>query len=573
MDSNNSHNSFPTRKRILYRFFVVLMGAFSFALLISFKCCQTTVLNPDYWRALNAKYMERQIASPLRGDILAADSTVLATTTNLVDIRIDYRAERFNEKYFNDNIDLLCDSLATYFPSKTAEEWKSHLTAPLSLDCKQRPRAHLIERKVPRDLYRKFRKSILTNQLGIYSYGKAYRLYPQGNLAHRTIGFAIERSNKLNLHGVCGIEKGLNSLLRGEKGRIGSPEPVNGATIVTTINTSLQKIVHNQLDSMLHLCQAEWGTAILMEVETGDIVAIANLDSVDGQYIELHNHAVLNYEPGSTFNTISMTLAIEDNLAPDTCETIDIAPYAYAGGNPITDANNFQPIKIAEILERASNVGPVKIMHRKYDLTPSDFKTRLEQCGFFEPHNTGIAGETTPYMPSVENNSPGRIALSRQFIGYNIEVSPLSLLAWYNSLANDGKYVRPRLIKSISGDAIDSTNQVTYINPTLCSAKTASIMREMLAKVVWGQHGTARILRNDQVKIAGKTGTGYIVKDNRYDMAKRRVSFTGYFPADNPKYSCIVVINAPSGRISAAQSSGIVAKNIALNLKDKGLLD
>ena len=98
-------------------------------------------------------------------------------------------------------------------------------------------------------------------------------------------------------------------------------------------------------------------------------------------------------------------------------------------------------------------------------------------------------------------------------------------------------------------------------------------MREMLAKVVWGQHGTARILRNDQVKIAGKTGTCYIVKDNRYDMAKRRVSFTGYFPADNPKYSCIVVINAPSGRISAAQSSGTVAKNIALNLKDKGLLD
>ena len=215
-------------------------------------------------------------------------------------------------------------------------------------------------------------------------------------------------------------------------------------------------------------------------------------------------------------------------------------------------------------------------MVRGFGERPSEYRKRLASMGFFEPFNIGIRGEQTPRFPIVADNKGGRIAFSRQTYGYNSEISPMSILAFYNALANDGKYVRPRLVKGIEGNGIDSVIPVSYIRDSICSRETASKMRGMLTKVVEGKSGTARRLRlmgDYKVRIAGKTGTCYIVEGKRYNMAKRRVSFVGFFPADNPKYSCVVVVSNPKSPRGAASVSGEVLKGVANKLYARGLLD
>lgn len=231
-----------------------------------------------------------------------------------------------------------------------------------------------------------------------------------------------------------------------------------------------------------------------MDVKTGDIKAISNLErSKSGNgYIEALNYAVVGFEPGSVVKPISMMIALEDGIVNDLEEVIPIGKsWAYGGGRPITDSHFNASLRVREVIEQSSNIGMARIITRKYDKNPKGFVDRLREIGFLEPMHTGIAGEVVPYF----NPDPARVDLSRMCYGYTSQIPPIYTLSIYNAIANGGRYVRPRLVKGLRTETLDSILPVSYIRDRICSEENARKMQYMLKQVVWGSHGTGRSLK------------------------------------------------------------------------------
>ncbi|MCM1521712.1 MAG: transpeptidase family protein [Muribaculaceae bacterium] len=585
------------RTNILFRYGLIVIAILGLSASIVAKLVENTVVDADKWNERVEKEMNFSKAiEPHRGNILAADGSILATDLNFYTARIDYRAERFSEKLLRDSIGVLSEAMATYFPEKSAQEWKEHILKPLSVtDKNKRTRNHrLISGLSHSDM--ELLKSLPYfnrgngNRTGLTFEKYMRRFNPYGNMAKRSIGRVGQTKESPEIHGRSGIEMALDSLLYGVKGSTGkvhltkdikdmaAVEAVPGCDVVTTIDIAMQDILESELNNVLDSCGAEWGVAVLMEVKTGDIKAISNLEmNPDGPgYIEAMNRAVQRYEPGSVVKTLSMMIALEDSIVTDMDEMLPTgAGWSYSKGRTITDAHHSTAIRVGDVLEQSSNIGMARIITRKYDSNPGGFYSRIKQTGFLEPLNTGIAGERTPRIDSVKNNNEGRIAMSRQSYGYATEIPPIYTLALYNAIANDGVFVKPRIVKELRG-SVDSVLPVGYIgNGRACSPSTASKIKEMLTRVVWGEHGTGKFLRNNLVKIAGKTGTCYMVdyETGQYDTSRKRLAFCGFFPADNPIYSCVVLTCHPTKNFfGAATTSGQVLKNTAMKLYSRGLL-
>ncbi len=583
------------RAIILLRYLIVVAGILLLSGLIINKLTENTIVNASKWNERVAREMSATKAiTPQRGNILAADGSILATNLNFYTARIDYRAEKFNERTFRDSVDVLSNALADKFPRRTAAEWKAHLLKPLDLPREKRPRAWKLmdglthaDQATVRSLPYFRRKS--GNRTGLTFEKYMTRFNPYGNMAKRSIGRVGKTSESDEIHGYSGIEKALDSLLYGQTGvthkvhltkdiaDMADRPAIPGCDVVTTIDINMQDIVENELNNVLDSCGAEWGLAILMDVKTGDIKAISNLEqNLDKTgYIEALNRAVQGYEPGSVIKTLSMMIAVEDGIVTDMDEVLPTGNgWAYAGGRPITDAHWTASIRVGDVIEQSSNIGMARIITRRYDQDPGGFYSRIKRTGFLEPLNTGIAGERTPRIDSVGIRDGGRIALSRQCYGYATEIPPIYTLALYNAIAGGGRFVRPRLVQQLRG-SVDSIIPVDSVGPgRVCSPRPAAIMREMLSRVVWGEHGTGKFLRNDLVKIAGKTGTCYMIENGQYNTSKKRLAFCGFFPADNPKYTCMVLTFHPTKNFfGAATTSGQVVKNVAMKLYSRGLLD
>ena len=583
------------RSHILIRYGIVIILILLLSGKIVVKLCNTTVVDADNWnRKANELLSQTKEIIPSRGNILASDGSVLATNLNFYTARIDYRAEKFNEKLFRDTIDHLAARMAEYFPVRNAEEWKKHLLKPLDKVRAKRPRAYKLLSGLSHADMETMRTfpffSIRNRNRNGLTFEKYMRRFnPYGDMARRSIGGVGETTESKEIHGISGLEKALDSLLYG---KVGYSKMINltkkitdwtdipavpGSDIVTTIDINMQDIVESELNNVLDTCGADWGVAVLMDVKNGDIKAISNLERNPrgAGYIEARNRAVMGYEPGSVVKTLSMMIAVEDGLVPDLDESLPTGNgWAYAGGRPITDSHYTGSIRVGEVLEQSSNIGMARIITRKYNDNPGAFYSRVKDLGFLEPMNTGIAGEVPPRFDSIASDRGGRIALSRMSYGYATEIPPLSTLAIYNAIANDGVFVRPRLVKEVKG-AVDSILPVGYMgNGRACSPQTAETLRKMLTNVVWGEHGTARFLRNNTVRIAGKTGTCYMIENGAYNQSKKRLAFCGFFPAENPKYSCVVLTCHPTKNFfGAATTSGQVLRNIALKLYSRGMLD
>ena len=415
------------------------------------------------------------------------------------------------------------------------------------------------------------------------------RIKPYGSFAARTIGNTYE-NEKHEFHGRTGLESSLDSLLFGVPGKAKkisvlksnrfweTDKPVNGYDIVTSIDIRIQDILERQLYNICVERKAQWGTAILMEVATGEIKAISNLDRIKGtdEFQETINHAFLGYEPGSTIKPISMLVFLEDGFV-NVNEQISI-PRKYNYPTPafkgVTDSHAckngyYTPI---QIIEQSSNVGMTRLMERKYKAVPSDFYDRLREIGMFDRLNVGIAGETLPYFPKLGTRNRDRSALARIVFGYSSQIPPIYTLSLYNAIANNGKFVRPRLMKELWRDGVcDTVFPISYVRERICSEKNAKILQQMLRGVV--VNGTAKALKNNFVSIAGKTGTANEIENGRYiyGLGNNRVSFCGFFPAENPKYSCMVMISRPN--CGPALSSGTVLMNTALEMHARGMLD
>ncbi|MBQ2484607.1 MAG: PASTA domain-containing protein, partial [Muribaculaceae bacterium] len=350
---------------------------------------------------------------------------------------------------------------------------------------------------------------------------------------------------------------------------------INGYDITTTINVALQDIVETELYNMCHETDARWGCAILMEVATGEIKAISNLQWNEHQqdYVEGVNHAVLGYEPGSVMKPITMMMALEDGneLVQNIDSPIATGTSFSYGGRVVTDPHGGAFLTPREIIATSSNVGMSKIVLKKYESNPGRFRDRLAEMGFFDPFHSGIGGERQPIVARLGNKVWDKVALTRMAFGYSTEIPPLYTLAMYNAIANDGRFVRPRLVKKLSrAGEPDSIIPVTYIREHVCSPENAAKLRIMLHDVVWSNRGTAhRYLQDPHVDIAGKTGTAYTIENGQY-TSQRRLAFCGFFPYDKPRYSCIVLMKGANR--GAAASSGMVLKNVALKMYAKGML-
>lgn len=581
-----------SRTSILLRYVLISVGILLLAGRIVYKLFETTVIHAEQWNQLAEQdYSRVDTVLPERGNILAADGSILATNLQYYTIRLDYRTERFNEKMLRDSLPALSDSLAKYFPQRNREEWAKYISEPLSKDKSKRTRSKKIVANITFSEYEKVKKFPFfnignRNLNGLVVERNMRRSYPYGQMAKRSIG-GVGEQERAEIHGVSGLEMALDSLLYGTPGttkkitltdRLGSQVDVpaiKGYDIKTTIDIKMQDIVEHELNHILEAADADWGVAILMEVATGDIKAISNLEKskTSGQYIEGMNRAVLGFEPGSVIKPISMLLALEDGLADDPNKVISIgSSYAYAGGKAITDSHPIGSATVQGVIEQSSNIGMTKILcavDGPYHKNPSRFRTRLEEIGFLDPFNMGIAGERIPNIQA----KPSRISLSRMCFGYATEIPPIYTLAAYNAIANGGKFVRPRLVKELIGEDFDSILPVTYVRERICSPENAEKLRQMLTAVVWGERGTARkVLRDENVRIAGKTGTCYIVDEHGYTNRKR-LTFCGFFPAEEPKYTCIVLTSSPKRNLmSAPSSSGQVVKNIATTLYSRGML-
>lgn len=611
------------RTAIFWRYGLVSILITVLAVGIIWSIINTTVVYADKWNLKADSVLQRvYFAMPKRGEILADDGTVLATNITAYSIYIDYRSNARKDSAFVANLDALSDSMAYYYPTRSKQQWKQHLATPLAEPRADRKTNHLLLKDVNYSDYERILhfpffcdyKKKYTH--GLYYTTREKRVTPYGSMARRSVGRcnyvrtpkfqgATKRRDSTDmLRGYSGLEFALDSILFGQLGtarmtqlthgvrtRVDRPA-IDGSSVHTTIDIDMQDIVENELMAMLKTTEAQWGTCLLMEVKTGKIKAISNLDrdKETGEYVEAMNYAVQAYEPGSVMKPITMIIAMNKGYAFPLERPMAIGgSYSYAGGSPIRDSHSPASLPVNRFIEYSSNIGMTKLMCPHYDSDHlNDFRADLREIGFFEPFNTGMAGERVPYVPTISANAGGHVSLSRMVYGYSTMIPPLYTCAIYNAIANDGKFVRPRMVQAvISPDGTRREISESYVRDSILSKKNARLLRQMIHEVVWGQGGTAKSLKSDIVEIAGKTGTARITRDAVRDSVTGkiitpagyieghyRLAFCGFFPYETPKYTCMVLISDPAPQYRGAGfTSGMVLKNIALKMHARGMLD
>jgi cell division protein FtsI (penicillin-binding protein 3) len=521
-----------------------------------------------------------------RGNILSRSSDLLATSVPIFDIRMDVANKNISNQLFNSKVDSLALSLSKLFPDKSKRYYKNLLVKAR----KKNRRYQLIRYKVTYDQLQKIRKFPILRRGkikgGLITVQRNYRKKPFGELASRTIGFVNERENLY-----VGIEGSFNNVLKGVDGKQlkrrinhgdwvpihdnNEIEPINGNDIVTTIDVNIQDVAENALLKQLLHHKAKMGTAIVMEVQTGHILAMANLnyDSTDKKYKENYNFAVgKRIEPGSTFKLVSIMAALEQKKVKLTDSLIFKHNYVYYYKRRLQDAHmyNHGKFTVREAFEHSSNMGISKTVFNSFKDNPAEFVNIIYKMGLNKPTGVEIKGEPKPLIkhPDFNKKEWWKTTLPWMSIGYEVMLTPLQILTFYNAVANNGKMVKPMLVTHIQQDGeIINTFDTKVLNTAIASPQTIKTAQSLLEGVVL--RGTGKRLKNRSYQIAGKTGTAQISEGKGYHSDKTRYNstFVGYFPADNPKYSIIVVVNNPTANgYYGGTVAGPVFKEIADNI-------
>ncbi len=572
---------------IVWRLAVIYIGILLISIFIIGKIVYLQFWEKDIWteKANVITYKDITI-KPDRGDICASDGRILASSIPYYEIRMDLKSDGLTNTIFNNNVDTLAYCLAEIFNDKTEQDYSDELIEAR----KNGARYHLINKRVDYTQLKRIKKFPIF-KLGKYKGGfivKKYnkRIKPHLGLASRTIGY----TSKGESGNIVGIEGAYNNELSGTEGirlmqklsgNVWMPlsddneiEPVPGNDVITAIDVNIQDVAAKALYNQLVKHNAEHGTVILMEVKSGEVKAIANLKKIEeGKYAEHYNYAVgESTEPGSTFKLASIIVALEDGYVDlyDSIETGNgVVQYS---GFTIRDSKvgGHGKITVKKVIEVSSNVGITKIIYNNYKKQPTKFIDRLYSMNLNDKLNVEIKGEGSPYIKYPDDTLWSGISLPQLSIGYELHMTPLQILAFYNAIANDGVMIKPKFVKALRQHGnIVKTYETEIINPSICSKETIIKVKKMLKGVV--ENGTARNLRNSNYKIAGKTGTsqlafgqsGYKLKDKEVSY---QASFVGYFPADKPKYTCIVVINTPTNK---QYYGNIVAGPVFKKIADK----
>lgn len=568
------------KRTILYRTYIIYFILVMTGIAIVGKAAYIQLVEGPEWREKAQRLTLRyENIEPVRGNIYSSDGKLLAVSVPIYEIRMDVASPHISDEFFRSKVDSLALRLANLFGDRNAAEYKRLLVQARSA----KNRYLLIKRNVSYAELKELRTFPIFNlgrfRGGLIASQQSRREYPFRNLAYRTIGWDREGTEN-----DVGLEGAYSQILSGTSGqklmqRIGSGawrpvsdsyeiDPRNGQDIVTTIDATIQDVAHNALLRQMQANRAEQGCVVLMEVETGFVKAIVNLMRAgQGTYEERYNYAIAHSsEPGSTFKLATMLAALEDK-AFDLNDSIDTGKgITFYANRRMQDSekDGYGTITAQRAFEVSSNVGVSQIIHEYYKDKPQQFIKRLHNMGLAEPLGIELAGEGTPYIKTPEHSDWSGISLPWISIGYEVRITPLQILAFYNAIANDGKMVKPLFVQEVreAGRTVKRFNPVV-INSSVASRRSIAKAHEMLVGVV--ENGTARHLKNSAYSIAGKTGTAQIAAGSAgYNKSDYKASFAGYFPADNPRYSMIVVISNPrQGLYYGAQTAAPVFREIA----------
>ncbi|MCF6170861.1 MAG: transpeptidase family protein [Bacteroidales bacterium] len=552
------------KKDILWRVYLLFLAVFIFAVAL---IARMVYIQFSEGPALREKAKTQELREftikASRGNILAGDGSLLATSIPIFEIRMDVANGNISDDLFNTKVDSLAYRLSLLFGNKSKTAYKRELIAAR----KKGERYFLIHRKVTYEELKALRTFPILrrgkNRGGLITIQQTRRERPFGELASRTIGY-VSGNNKI----LVGLEGAYTNVLTGKNGKqimrrinhgawipihdANEIEPADGLDIVTSLNINIQDVAENALLRQMIHHKAKMGCAILMEVKTGHIEAIANLkyDPKDGYYKENYNMAIAEkFEPGSTFKLPNIIAALEVGNARLTDSVITGEGFAVIHGLQVQDVHKIGNgrITVKDVFEHSSNVGMAKVINKSFEDNPSRYVDFLYSMSLNKPLGIEIKGERKPFIkhPVSDKKSWWKTSLTAMSFGYEVEITPLQLLTFYNAVANDGKMVKPVFVTEVrEGGKTIQQFDTKVINPQIASTKTIQLARQLMEGVVL--EGTAKKMQNDYFTTAGKTGTAKISGSHGYEKGAYNSTFIGYFPADNPQYSCVVVIQRPT---------------------------
>ena len=570
-------------KNISYRIYLVAFFLFIMAVAIAVKLTNIQWVEGDYYRKLAKERTVKNFVLPAnKGNIYSADGSLLATSIPNYEIRFDAVAPK--TEVFEKNIKQLADSLGKLL-NKSSDTFERELRRARV----NKSRYFLVARDLSYTEYIAIKSFPLFN-LGAYKGGiiveqETVREHPIGKIAERTIGY-IGRDVNGHINPV-GVEGAYSNYLNGKDGRIlkqkiakgqwkpisdvNQVEPQDGYDVISTIDVFIQDIAHHALLKQLEEYQADHGCVVVMETKTGYVKAISNLgrNEKTGMYSERLNYAVReSHEPGSTFKLVDLMALLDDKLV-DTSAVFDSkgGEIKYFGKS-VRDSHKggYGKISLARGFEVSSNTVMVQAVYNNYKSNPTQFVNHINSYGLNRKLGIGFNGEGAPYIPQPSDRSWSKLSLPWMAYGYGVSVTPLQTLAYYNAVANNGEMVKPLFVSEIKewNKTIKKYDKVV-LNPRICSQETIHKLKAILENVV--KRGTGSKLYSKDFSMAGKTGTAQVNYAKAGGAEKYYASsFVGYFPADHPKYSCIVVVHKPNttnNNYYGADVAGPVFKRIA----------
>lgn len=568
------------KKEILLRIYITFFVLSLFGAAILFQAFRIQVVEGDHWKSMaDSLTTAYRTVTADRGNIFSADGRLLATSLPFFDIRMDALTPAIDDKLFYSKVDSLALLMAEKFGDKDRFYYKDKLVKAR----KEGNRYLLLKRNISYPDLQEIKEWPLFRR-GRYRGGlivihKNKRVLPFGLLANRSIGYVRHTAGASSV----GLEAAFNEYLQGRNGKqlmrkvaggswvpIGNEneiEPQNGKDIVTSIDVNMQDIAEDALKRTLIKHGANHGCVILMEVETGEIKAIANLGRrAEGDYWEDYNYAIGEAkEPGSTFKLATVMALLEDGSI-DLDDSVDIGYGTTVFFDRVmrdAEPHKKGKVTVRYAFEVSSNVGISKLAQLHYGDQPAKYISRLKQFHLDQKTGIELAGEAKPFIRQPADKGFSLVSIPWMSVGYEVMLSPLQMLTFYNAVANNGKMMKPYLVKSIAdyGKTLKSFRP-KVIDPSIAGKKTIRKAQELLEGVV--VHGTAKRVKSRYFKIAGKTGTAQIAQGRKGYSKVYQASFVGYFPADHPRYSCIVVINGPSkGVYYGGSVAGPVFKELA----------
>ena len=553
-------------KKIMTRFYIVICTMIIFSFLLMGKLIYIQVFEGERYKVIASNQTVKNVVlQPSRGNIYSEDGSLMATSVAQYEVRWDSKVP--SNSLYNNGKENLAKGLSSILQIPHTELIEKLENARMNNN-----RYMLVAKNLSYSKLKKIKSLPIFNlpsfKGGIIIEQQIKREHPLGKIAERTIGYELKSLNGNYFR--VGIEGAFGTYLRGEEGRrlkqriangqwkpindVNEKEPTQGYDVFTTINLNIQDIAHSALLEQLEKYKADHGSAVVMESRTGKIRAIVNLGrTTENTYYEKLNYAVgeLN-EPGSTFKLISMIAALEDKVV-DPEQLIDTGNGEIIFYNKYkvrdTKKGGYGLIPASKVFESSSNTGMVNIVYNHYKDDPSKFVNRLYNMGINRSLGLSIKGEPEPKIPYPTDKDWDGLDLPWMAYGYGVAMTPLQILSFYNAIANDGELLRPKFIEKIAnaGEKPQKIFKKEILNPSICSKETLTKIKSMLFNVVDKKWGTAYQIKDSLFDVAGKTGTCQL------DYTKGEVqyisSFVGYFPVENPIYSCIVVIHRPDKKL------------------------